>query len=423
MIDYTKQPDWPILCVDGRSFYASVEAVARGLDPRTCLLAVVSDVARPGSVVLAASPALKAKHGIKTGSRLYEVPDDPAIWVVGARMDHYLGVSTQMARILHDYAPPEDILVYSVDEAWVEVPPLLGDVVQTAGHIQQRIERELGLPTGIGIGPNMFLAKVSLDVEGKKQGVATWTYADVPVKLWKVPTKDCWGIGEALSRRLAAMGVYTLGDLAHASLATLERRFGVIGNQLFHHAWGVDHSRPRNTYQAPPSSFSKGITLLRDYRDRDEVGTVLLELCDAVTERARQHGLVGRTVSLSVGYSQQSWEAGGFSHSVGLPHPTCLQMEVYNTCMNLLARHDRPGNAVRQLYVALSNLVPAQQVQSSLFSDQERQLKVARAMDTIRDRFGHQAVLRGRNLAPGRTDQDGKIGGHAAGTRIGGLRP
>src|SRR5690625_3938624 len=183
-MDYSLYPRNDILCIDMRSFYASVEAVKLGFDPMTVMLAVVGDISRPGSVVLAASPALKKKHGISNVSRFFELPNDPAIHIVQANMADYLHVSLQITKLLHTFAPQEAIHQYSVDEVWVTVnglQKLFGDRREIACKPKAEILHEFGIPSSIGIGDNKFLAKVVMDLHAKKaeSGIAECSYEDV----------------------------------------------------------------------------------------------------------------------------------------------------------------------------------------------------------------------------------------------------
>lgn len=417
MIDYSQLQNRPVLCVDLKSYYASVEAVSRGLDPMRCLLAVVSDPSRPGAVVLAASPELKRRYGVKTAGRLFQIPRDPSILIVPPRMAFYLQRSVEIVQMLYDFVPPNQVRVYSVDEAWLDVSGvthLLGPPRSIAEQIRERLLRQFGLPVCVGIGPNMLLAKVALDVEAKALGVAEWTYGDVPAKLWPLPTRAMWGIGSKMAAQIGALGIRTVGEIARSPLSLFERRFGVMGNQIWFHAHGVDESRVDEEVPVTEHSYGKGVTLMRDYRRRDEIRTVLLELVDGVTARCRAHGLVGRTAGLTVRYSHTAG-GGGFSHARQMEQPTNLPMVFYRVILDLLAQYDS-GAPVRQLYVSLGKLGPAEAVQANLFGQEDRQIKVMQAVDEIRNRFGATAILRARNLAAGRTDSDLKLGGHFAGT-------
>ncbi|MFW6410285.1 MAG: DNA polymerase thumb domain-containing protein, partial [Halanaerobiales bacterium] len=256
--NYEDLPHDEILCIDMKAFYASVEAVTRGLDPLKAKLVVIGDKSRKGSVVLAASPVVKEKYNIKTGNRLFEIPQSGEIKIVEARMALYLKRSLQITKLLNQFVPLKDLQVYSVDEAWLKlngVINIFGDKWEIAIAIKERLLKEYGLPCSMGMGPNMFLAKVAMDTEGKSKGLVEWTYDDIPEKLWPVKLSRCWGIGKRMEKRLNSMGIKTVGELAQLSREYLEKKFGIMGVQLYNHAWGVDLSQVEGNYKSEPKNL------------------------------------------------------------------------------------------------------------------------------------------------------------------------
>ena len=419
MVDYRSLPRRHILCIDIKSFYASCSAVMLGLDPLECYLIVVGDRDRQGSVVLAASPRMKRDFGIKTGSRLFEVPNDPRIHIVEPKMATYLRVSTEITRLFHRYVPKEAIHVYSVDESFIQVDGVLslwGDAQTIAVKIRDEIERQFQLPCAIGIGPNMLLAKLALDLEAKKEGIAVWTYESVPEKLWPVaPLSKMWGIGKRLERRLNALGIFSVGQLAHYDLSKLEEIFGIMGNQLYYHAWGVDLSEIGAPIMDGQISFGKSQILLRDYKKESEIKQVILEMCEEVARRARIHRMAARTVTLGIGYSQEEM-GGGFSRSRTMDRPTNITMDIYKVCHELFEQF-YDGRTVRQIAIALSNVVPDQFLQLSLLEPNLwKKRELGYAMDNIRQRFGGDALLRAVSYMEGGTARRRVrlIGGHKA---------
>ena len=117
-----------------------------------------------------------------------------------------------------------------------------------AKNIKNELMKRFQLSSNMALGSNMFLAKVAMDVEGKKDGLMRWTYDDIADKLWPLPLEKCWGIGSRLAKKLNKIGVKTMGDLAHIPLEYLENKFGIMGNQLYYHAWGVDLSKVEGHY-------------------------------------------------------------------------------------------------------------------------------------------------------------------------------
>ncbi|WP_010284460.1 Y-family DNA polymerase [Bacillus timonensis] len=419
MVDYSQLPVQKILCVDIKSFYASCAAVLLGLDPLECYLAVVGDTERQGSVVLAASPKLKQEFGIKTGSRLFEIPKDPRIQIVNPKMATYLRISTEITRLFNRYVPKSAIHVYSVDESFIKIDgteKLWGDATTIARKIKQEIEAEYGLTCAIGIGPNMLMAKLCLDLDAKKRGIAEWTYDDIPEKLWSVsPLREMWGIGRRVERTLNGMGITTVGQLAHFPLELLEKKFGVMGNQLYYHAWGVDLSEVGAPIMQGQISFGKSQILLRDYPDPEEVKHVILEMCEEVARRARRHKKAGRTISLGIHYSQDEF-GGGFYRSKTIETPTNITMEMYRVCLELFEKF-YAKRTVRKISIALSNIEDDTQMQLDLFYlNRVKQHKLGYVMDGIRGKYGSDAILRAVSYTNAGTSRHRSklVGGHKA---------
>lgn len=418
MIQIEKLPRHNIICIDMKSFFASCAAAELGLDPLTCYLVVVSDSERQGSVILAASPKMKQEFGIRTGNRLFEVPKDPKIKIVNAHMSYYLDRSLAITRLLNTFVPIECIHPYSIDESFVQLDGterLWGSAEQAAERIRAEIDKHFQLPSAVGIGPNMLLAKLALDLDAKKEGVARWDYQDVPSKLWPVqPLSKMWGIASRLEQTLNHMGILSVGQLAQYDRELLEKRFGIMGTQLYHHAWGIDLSEIGAPNMEGQVSYGKGQVLLRDYDDIKEIKHVLLEMCEEVARRARQEGKVGRTISLGVGYSKT--EGGGFHRSRTIDGPTNITMDIYNTCLALFHQFYR-GQTVRKLSVTLSNVSEDTNFQLDLFDNTyEKRRNLGYAMDQIREKHGSTSLLRAVSYAKGGTalERSKLLGGHKA---------
>ncbi|OZM58768.1 UV damage repair protein UvrX [Lottiidibacillus patelloidae] len=403
-----------------KSFYASCSAVMLGLDPLTCYLAVVGDTERQGSIVLAASPKLKQDFGIKTGNRLFEIPNDKRIHIVNAKMGSYLEVSMGLTKLFHRYVPKECIHTYSVDESFLQVDgteKLWGSSWALAARIKREMLQEFGLPCAIGIGPNMLISKLCLDLEAKKIGIAEWKYEDIPSKLWPVsPLSEMWGIGKRLELTLKRMGIVSVGQLAQTPLALLEKKFGVMGNQLYYHAHGVDLSDLGAPLMQGQISFAKGQILLRDYDDPTEVKHVILEMCEEVGRRARKAGKAGRTISLGIGYSKDE-SGGGFNRSKTMEEPTNITMDIYKTCLQLFRTFYEHGKTVRQISISLSNITSDEEMQLNLFDPaRPKRQKLGYTMDAIRDKYGSDKLLRGVSYTKAGTARHRSklVGGHKA---------
>lgn len=416
MINYDKFPNRNIACIDMMSFYASCMASLHNLDVQKVPIAVVGNLERKGSVVLAASPPMKKRFRVKTGTRMYEIPHHPDIKLFNPKMSYFLEMSVAVTRILHKYVPVEAIHVYSIDESFIDLTgteKLWGDPVQTVKDIQKEILETLKLPSTAGMGPNMLMAKLALDLEAKKTGFSKWTFKDVPTKLWSVsPLSEMWGIGRQTEKSLNNLGIFSVGDLAHANLQSLEKKFGVLGNQLYHHAWGIDLSEMGAPILEGQVSYGKSQILLRDYNSREEVNTVL-EMCEDVARRARENYQAGRTISLGIGYSKNAF-GGGFQRSRTIDEATNDTMKIYKVCMALL-NENYDHRAVRQISVSITKLEDEHSMQLSLFDAKKWQVrKLGTTMDEIRTRYGSIAILRAVSLTDAGTaiKRSKLVGGH-----------
>lgn len=423
VIDYSKLPRSNIICVDMRSFFASCSCVNLNLDPLETYLAVVGSKKHKGSVVLASSPRMKEEFGIKTGSRLYEIPNDPRIVLVEPAMATYTQISSQLLRVFNRYASKDEIYVYSVDESFLNLDGtsnLFGSVQEICNQIQDDIYREFGLPCCIGVGPNMFLAKIALDVEAKKQAnnTSVWTYEDVPKKLWTIsPLREVWGIGTQLEKRLNKMGLYKVGDIAHCDIKKLEKEFGVMGRQLYYHAWGVDYSKIGTSVTPKSRSIGHSQMLHSDFYDIRDIEVAILEMCEDVARRARTKRLAGRTVSLGIRYSRKT-NHKGFQAARTMDVPTNITQEIYTICKELLNENHIKGIPVRQISVRLSKVeVDSGVTQLSLFDGNKiKQKDIGFAVDSIKVKFGRSSILRAVSLKKNATAKyrNGLIGGHKA---------
>lgn len=402
-----------------KSFYASVSAVMLGLDPLTCHLAVVGNTDRQGSVVLAASPAMKKDFKIKTGSRLFEIPEDPRIVVVDPSMSIFIRVSTEITKLFYRYVPPSAVHVYSIDESFLDcsgLEKIWGTTEEIAKKIQADIFHDFGLYCTIGIGPNMLLSKLCLDLAAKNSitGIAEWTFEDVPKKLWPLsPLSEMWGIGSRVEKTLNSMGIFSVGQLARYDLELLEKKFGIMGNQLYHHAWGIDLSEVGAPIMKGQVSLGKSQVLLRDYKDRKEIEAVILEICEEVCKRARTNNQAARTISFGLGYSRDEF-GGGFYRSRTIETPTNVTMDIYKVCLDLLNEFYR-GQTVRQVSISLTKLEKDTEVQLELFdSNSWKKKKLGYVVDEIRNKYGSTALLRSVSYTPGGTaiHRSGLVGGH-----------
>ncbi|PGZ94967.1 DNA repair protein [Bacillus pseudomycoides] len=419
MYDYSLLPNRHILCVDLRSFYASVSCVKMGLDPLRTKLAVVGDVNRQGSIVLAATPPLKAL-GVKKMSRLYEIPRRPDILIVNPIMETYIRCSNYITKLALQYVAFEDFHQYSIDEFFMDVTASLHLFAQNPYEFALKFKREIyhktHIDSTIGIGPNLLMSKVALDVEAKKNadGIAYWSYEDVPEKLWPIrPLSKFWGISSKTEAKLNRKGIHTIGDLAHYPIKYLKESFGIIGEELHLHSNGIDFSLISEKYIPNETSIGKSQILMRDYTI-DEVQPVLLEHTEEVCYRLRQKRKLARTIQFSISYSKDY--PGGFKKTCTLERPTNLTLDIYRVCLMFL-KQLHTGEPIRTINIALTNLVNEGEEQISLFDDirmREREIILARTMDEIRTRFGKNSILRGVSYTSAATGRyrNTLIGGH-----------
>ncbi|WP_083711306.1 Y-family DNA polymerase [Domibacillus epiphyticus] len=420
-IDYTQMPRRDVLCIDVKSFFASVEAVRRKIHPLGAYIVVVSNRNRPGSVVLASSPKVKKEFGIKTGSRAFEIPNDRRLMIVEPSMSLYLKVNKMIIDILKRFVSDEDLYIYSIDEAFLDVTAsrrLFGDKFEIAKKIQHTIFKELKLVVTIGIGDNPLLAKLALDNEAKNapNGLAYWSYERVQETIWRIPElTDMWGISSGYKKRLNNMGIYKVYDLAHADRFKLKSRLGVLGSQLYYHAWGVDYSVISERVGPREKSYSKGQILMRDYYVEQEIIVVIQEMVDEVAMRLRAHNSAASGIALGISYSKDI-EERGFKHQMLLQRSTNSTKELAVSFIQLFKRYWR-GQPVRQIHVVCTKLGSDEYEQINLFSAAECDEKnhaIDAVMDTIRLRYGKDSIFRAHSLLRGGTflRRANHVGGH-----------
>ena len=494
------------IAIDLKSFYASVECVERGLDPLTTNL-VVADASRTEKTIcLAVSPSLKA-YGIGGRARLFEVvqkvnevnqerrrkagwkmtgksyndlelkahPDWELDYLAAPpRMAHYIKVSTQVYQTYLKYIAPEDIHVYSIDEVFIDVTAYLRSYKMTPHELAMKMIRDVLQTTGItataGIGTNMYLAKVAMDIVAKhipadKDGVRIAELDEMSYRrqLWDYrPLTKFWRVGRGIADRLGMYGIDTMGKLARLSLeneALLYRLFGVNAELLIDHAWGWEPCTIEQVKQYRPesNSMSNGQVLQSAY-DWKKARVVVQEMADAAAQKLVAHRLVADQLVLTVGYDTESLtrpEIRGKYHgeittdhygrqvprhahgTANLPRPTSSLRLITDHVVELYDRIVNPDLLIRRLNLTTNHLVAEtrsqrlqpprqldlftdyealaeQQRKEQEMLDKERRMQEARL--AIKQRFGKNAILRGLNFEEGSTarDRNAQIGGHKA---------
>ena len=482
--------------IDLKSYYASAECAARGLDPLTTNL-VVADASRTEKTIcLAVSPSLKAL-GIPGRARLFEVVQkvkeandarlraairsraavkkegkwalsapsydakalaaDPSLeisyLVASPRMAYYEKVSRQIYGIYLKYVAPEDMVVYSIDEVFIDATPYLTYYNMAPHDLAKTMIREVLYTTGItataGIGSNLYLAKLAMDITAKhaapdKDGVRIAALDEESFRylLWDhKPLTDFWQVGPGTVRRLEKHGIHTMGELARASLYEedeLYREFGVNAEILIDHAWGLEPCGMKeiNAYRPESSSLSEGQVLSCPY-DYEKTRLIVGEMADSLVYQLTNKGLVTDGLTLDVGYDRENCDKGGYrgpvhidrygrtlpgpAHgSVRLDAPTNLSSQLVAAAVKLFDQIANPKLTVRRLNLTANRVARDEGIfQTDFFTDTarlEKEKSLQEAMLGLKKKFGKNAVLKGSSYLEGATmrDRNGRIGGHKA---------
>ncbi len=499
------------IAIDLKSFYASVECADRGLDPLNTNL-VVADVSRTEKTIcLAVSPSLKS-YGISGRARLFEVvqrvrevnaarknlapkrcfsgksfidselKENPALeldYIAAVpRMAKYMEISTKIYSIYLKYIAPEDIHVYSIDEVFIDVTQYLRTYKRSPHDIALMLVRDVLRETGItataGVGTNLYLAKIAMDILAKhtppdKDGVriAELTEASYREKLWDhTPLTDFWRIGRGYRDRLEAKGLYTMGDIARCSLGKktdfynedlLYKMFGINAELLIDHAWGYESCTLEDikAYKPSSSSLSSGQVLKEPY-SADKAKLIVKEMTDSLVLDLVDKSLMTNQIVLSVGYDVENLKdpykreryggkisADAFGRvkpksvngSVNLGKHTSSSKSIMEKVSELFDQIVDKNLTVRRMTVAANNLMPEsfeeeENSQLDLFNDYEalqektqREREAAleenslqKAVIGIKKKYGKNAVLKGMNFEEGATaiERNGQVGGHKA---------
>lgn len=414
--------EYHFLCIDLKSFFASCECIARGLDPFTTPLVVANKSQGNGAITLAVTPYLK-KKGIKGRTRLYEIPKNIKYIIVNPRMQLYLDKSKEVVSIYLDYVAKEDLHIYSIDECFLDVTDYLKLYKKTdtelAFDILNKIKETTGLTATCGIGPNMLLAKVSMDIEAKHNPncIAKWTLEDIETKLWNIaPLSEMWGIGTRLEKRLNALGIFSIKDLALYDKNKLHDKFGIIGLELWNHANGIDTSRISDFSKIKKEkSFSHSQVLFKDYY-AENAKLIIEEMVGVLGMRLRSNNYDTSCIGLGIGYSKNSHD--GFFHHTKLEIPTSEEETIKNVCFLLFDRYYE-NLPIRKISISLGHLTKQLGTQLNLFEDYEETKKkqqMNKTIDEVKNKFGKNSLLKASNLLEDSTakERNEKIGGHHA---------
>lgn len=444
------------VCIDLKSFYASVECVRRGLDPMTTRLVVADPTRSEMTICLAVSPAMKAA-GVKNRCRLYEIPEGIDYITAQPRMTSYMEVSAEIYGTYLRYVAVEDIHPYSIDECFIDATPYLELYDLTAREfadtLRSAVLAETGIPATVGIGPNLFLAKVALDISAKHalDGVGELDARSFRESIWRHrPITDIWNIGPGIARRLAKYRVFDLKGVAEMDPDVLYGEFGVNAEYLIDHAWGVEPCTIAEikAYEPESSSMMNGQILPCGYNFDDTLMVLREMVDDSVLDLVENH-LVTDHISLHVSYGKSEGEmaedAGGDAsegsakagelfdgghgirrvggarlHGGGsrkIPERTNSFAKLYGYLEALFRETVDPARTMRKISIGFGNLVDADLATVDLFTDvaaADRERRRAEAVLAVKERFGKNALIKGTSLkehALGR-ERNTMVGGH-----------
>ena len=484
------------IAIDLKSFYASVECVERGLDALSVHLVVADPSRTEKTICLAVSPSLKA-YGIPGRARLFEVVQavakinaqrrrnapgrrfrgkssdsralraDPSLEldyiVAPPQMAHYMEVSARIYGIYLRHIAPEDIHVYSIDEVFIDATDYLKAYKLSAHDFARKLVREVLAETGItataGIGPNLYLCKIAMDIEAKHSPadadgvrIAELDEMSYRRKYWTHrPLTDFWRVGRGIAARLEAAGLYTMGDIARCSVGkpgdrynedVLYKIFGVNAELLIDHAWGWESCTMADikAYRPASSSLSSGQVLKEPYTFA-KARVVVLEMTQQLALDLVDKHLLTDQIVLSIGYDTASIDGPEFrgnvardwygrnvpkpAHgSINLPRQTSSTRLLSEAVTELFDRIADPSLLVRRMYVVAARVVDESRacaVQLDLFEepgaeDDGRERSRQEAILEIRRKFGKNAILTGTNFDEGATgrERNEQIGGHKA---------
>lgn len=474
------------IAIDLKSFYASVECVERGLEPLTTKLVVADESRTEKTICLAVSPALK-KYGIPGRARLFEVMqkcrevkrqtgEEVKFIIAPPRMQLYMDYSSRVYKVYLKYISPEDIHVYSIDEVFMDVTNYLhlyknadGELVtahQLALMMIKDVYQETGITATAGIGTNLYLAKIAMDigakhVEADENGVRIASLDEMSYreKLWEHrPLTDFWRIGRGISKKLEANGMYTMGDIARISLGRhgfgtgedfLFKLFGVDAELLIDHAWGIEPCTMEaiKNYKPSSNSISSGQVLSCGY-DFEKCRMIVKEMTELQVLDLVAKRMVTDSVTLDLGYDREvknnqykgEMTLDGYGRTVPKPaHGSCRLKEFTSSTEKIMEAvlhiYDKIANKnllIKRVSLGFGNIMDENKaasesfVQLDLFTDyekeeedkalKERERKMQEAMLKIQERYGKNAILKGTNLEEGATtiERNQQIGGHKA---------
>lgn len=410
------------LCIDFKTFFASVECVERGLDPFSTNLVVADESRGNGTICLAITPRMKML-GIKNRCRLFEIPKNVKYIIAKPRMEKYIEYAANIYAIYLKYIAKEDIHVYSIDESFLDVTHYLKAYKMKAIDLARTIMKDVydtyGITSTCGIGTNLYLAKIALDIMSKHSAtnIGWLTEEKYQKELWHhKPLSDFWQIGPGIERRLSKLRIFDQYDIAHTEPKVLYKEFGVNAEFLIDHAWGRESCTIADikSYKPKQTSVSNSQILFEDY-DFKKAEIVLKEMVEIKSLELVEKDLVAGSISLYIGYSKDLAKATGGMER--LPKSTNIFSELEAAFLKLYYRTTYKNVAIRRIGISFGHISNREYEQLDLFVNQEKiekERKLQKAICQVKNKMGKNAVLRGMNFEEGATARvrNTLIGGH-----------
>ena len=416
-----------ILCIDLKSFYASVECVERGLDPMKTNLVVADPERTDKTICLAITPAMKAL-GIKNRCRVFEIPQGTEYITAPPRMQKYIDYAAEIYEVYLKYVSKDDIHVYSIDEVFMDVTEYLPLYKLNAKQLAIKIIAEVYEKTGVratcGIGTNLYLAKIALDITAKhaKDFIGALDEKSFCETMWNhKPLTDFWRIGRGTAERLSSRGIYTMGDIAKAPEDMLYRIFGIDAELLIDHAWGREPTSMKDikTYKSKTKCLTSGQVLMCDYSFED--GEIIVrEMVDALCLDMLEKGIETDSVTMYVGYSN-SLHLPSARGSASVAVRTNADSLLIPAAVNLYRRIVNPKFPIRRINITCNRVTSEEEtMQLGLFEDicgLEHNKAIQNTVINIKKRFGKNSILKGTSLQENATamERNRQIGGHKSG--------
>ncbi len=416
------------LCIDLKSFYASVECVERGFDPMKTNLIVADPERTDKTICLAVTPAMKAL-GVKNRCRVFEIPKNINYIVAEPRMQKYIDYAAEIYAIYLSYVSKDDIHVYSIVEVFVDVTDYLNMYRMTAKELgiamMDAVYNKLGIRATCGIGTNLYLAKVALDITAKhaKDFVGFLDEELYRKTLWQHrPITDFWRIGRGTARQLEAMGIYDMEGITRVSEDYLYDKFGIDAELLIDHAWGRETTTMADikNYKPKTNCLTSSQVLMCDYNFEDGK-LIVKEMMDSLCLDMVEKGLVTKSVTLHIGYSN-SLKMLPAHGSISPDIPTNADSILVPLIVDLYNRIIDPHFAIRRVSISCNNVTEQvkQYEQLSLFDNSqktEKNNRIQKALIKIKKQFGKNAVFKGMDLEENATtlERNKQIGGHKSG--------